>query len=181
MSEIVLGVTGSIAAYKAAELVRMLVREGHNVHVVMTAGATKFVTPLTFKTLSRNPVATGLFDEVASWEPHHVSLAQRADVFAVAPCTANVIAKIAHGIADDALTASILACRAPLVIAPAMNDAMLENPATQANLAVLRGRGVRIVEAEDGELACGAQGRGRLAGLQSVLDAITEALGAAGR
>lgn len=178
MPEIVLGVTGSIAAYKAAELVRMMVREGWGVRVVMTEGATKFVTPLTFQTLSRNPVATGLFDEIRDWRPNHVSLAQAADVLCVAPCTANVAAKLAHGIADDELTATALACRAPLVVAPAMNDAMFDHPATQANLAVLRGRGARIVEPGAGELACGSEGRGRLAPLGDILKTVKEALGA---
>lgn len=178
MAEIVLGVTGSIAAYKAAELVRMMVREGWGVKVVMTEGATKFVTPLTFQTLSRNPVATGLFDEICDWRPNHVSLAQAADVLCVAPCTANVLAKLAHGIADDELTATALACRAPLVVAPAMNDAMFDHPATQANLAVLRGRGARVVEPATGELACGSEGRGRLAPLGDILKTVKEALGA---
>lgn len=178
MSEIVLGVTGSIAAYKAAELVRMMVREGWGVHVVMTDGATRFVTPLTFQTLSRNPVATGMFDEVRDWRPNHVSLAQAADVLCIAPCTANVIAKLAHGIADDELTATALACRAPLVIAPAMNDAMFEHPATQANIALLRERGAVIVEPGVGELACGSGGRGRLAALEDILGCVRGALGA---
>lgn len=178
MSEIVLGVTGSIAAYKAAELVRMMVREGWGIHVVMTDGATRFVTPLTFQTLSRNPVATGMFDEVRDWRPNHVSLAQSADVLCIAPCTANVIAKLAHGIADDELTATALACRAPLVIAPAMNDAMFEHPATQANIALLRERGAVIVEPGVGELACGSEGRGRLAALEDILGCVRGALGA---
>lgn len=176
MSEIVLGVTGSIAAYKAAELVRLMVKAGHGVSVVMTRGAAEFVTPLTFQTLSRRPVATGLFDPVAAWEPRHVSLAQGADVLVIAPCTANVIAKLAHGIADDALTATALACRAPLVVAPAMNDGMFANPATQANLATLRGRGVAIVAPSDGELACGSRGPGRLAPLEDIMAAVEAAI-----
>lgn len=176
MSEIILGVTGSIAAYKAAELVRMMVKAGHGVSVVMTRGAAEFVTPLTFQTLSRRPVATGLFDPVATWEPRHVSLAQGADVLVVAPCTANVIAKLAHGIADDALTATALACRAPLVVAPAMNDGMFANPATQANLATLRERGAIIVEPAEGELACGTRGTGRLAPLEDILSAVEAVL-----
>ena len=176
MSEIVLGVTGSIAAYKAAELVRALVKGGHSVSVVMTDGATRFVAPLTFQTLSRHPVTTGMFDPVVAWEPHHVSLAQRADVLVVAPCTANVIAKLACGIADDSLTATALACRAPLVVAPAMNDAMFAHPATQANLATLRSRGAAVVAPETGELACGTTGPGRLAPLGAILGAIDAAL-----
>lgn len=176
MAEIVLGVTGSIAAYKAAELVRLMVKAGHGVSVVMTRGAAEFVTPLTFQTLSRRPVATGLFDPVAGWEPRHISLAQLADVLVVAPCTANVAAKLAHGIADDALTATALACRAPLVVAPAMNDGMFENPATQSNLATLRGRGAVVVEPSEGELACGSRGRGRLAPLEGIMAAVEAAI-----
>lgn len=178
MSEIVLGVTGSIAAYKAAELVRLMVKAGHGVSVVMTKGATEFVTPLTFQTLSRRPVATGLFDPIPAWEPRHISLAQQAEVMVVAPCTANVIAKLAHGIADDALTATALACRAPLVVAPAMNDGMFDNPATQANLATLRARDIVVVAPEEGELACGTSGRGRLAPLETIMAAVEAALAA---
>lgn len=173
--EVVLGITGSIAAYKAAELVRLLVKAGHNVNVVMTEGATRFITPLTFQTLSRNPVITDLFAPPAQWEPRHISLAERADVLAIAPCTANVIAKLACGLADDALSATALACRAPLVIAPAMNDAMFEHPATVANIDTLRSRGTFIVEPEIGELACGSQGRGRLASIHSIFDTILAA------
>ena len=176
MAEVVLGVTGSIAAYKAAELVRLMVRRGWSVSVVMTEAATKFVTPLTFQTLSRRPVAVGMFDEIAGWEPNHISLAKRAEALCIAPCTANVIAKLAHGIADDELTATALACRAPLVVAPAMNDAMFDHPATQENLATLRRRGARIVEPECGELACGSEGRGRLAPPQAIAEAVAEAL-----
>ena len=177
MAEIVLGVTGSIAAYKAAELVRVFIRGGHGVHVVMTKAATEFVTPLTFRTLSRNPVAVGMFDEPAGWEPRHVSLASLADVLVIAPCTANVLAKLAHGIADDELTATALACRAPLVVAPAMNNAMFAHPATQANLGILRERGVTIAEPEEGELACGATGQGRLAPVDSIAQAVFTVLG----
>ena len=180
MSEIVLGVTGSIAAYKAAELVRVFVKAGHEVSVVMTAGATKFVTPLTFQTLSRRPVTTGLFEPDVVWEPNHISLAQRANVLVVAPCTANVIAKLAVGIADDALTATALACRAPLVVAPAMNDAMFEHPATQANIATLRSRGATIVEPVSGELACGTTGKGRLAAIEDIAKAVLEVLAKTG-
>lgn len=176
MSEIVLGVTGSIAAYKAAELTRSLVKAGHAVSVVMTRAATKFVTPLTFRTLSRRHVAIGIFDPVAEWDPRHVSLARRAEVLVVAPCSADTIAKLANGLADDELSATALACRAPLVIAPAMNDAMYDHPATRANLATLRARGATIVEPAVGELACGSEGRGRLAPLGKILAAIEDAL-----
>lgn len=163
MATILLGVTGSIAAYKACELTRILVKDGHDVRVVMTAAAARFVTPLTFRTLSRNPVPTDLFAEPEQWVPGHVALADRAALVVVAPCTANVMAKLAHGIADDLLTAAALAARAPVLLAPAMNTAMWEHPATQANAEVLAGRGVRLVEAEAGDLACGTEGKGRMA------------------
>ena len=169
---IVLGVTGSIAAYKACELVRLLTKAGWNVHVVMTAAAQKFVAPLTFQTLSRNPVGTDAFAPVADWKPEHVSLAERADLLLVAPCTANFIAKLAHGIADDLLSATALATRAPIVIAPAMNDGMWDNPATQDNLATLRRRVVRVVEPNDGELACGTLAKGRMAEPQDIVNFI---------
>ena len=160
---VALGVTGSIAAYKACELVRLMVRAGWDVHVIMTAAAQKFVAPLTFQTLSRNPVATDAFSPPAQWEPGHVALAESIHALVIAPCTANCVAKLAHGLADDLLTATALATRAPLVIAPAMNDGMWDNPATQENLAALRKRGVRVVEPGEGELACGSCGKGRMA------------------
>ena len=159
---IALGVTGSIAAYKACELVRLFTKAGHGVSVVMTEAAARFVSPLTFRTLSRNPVCTGLFDEIGEWVPDHIALADRCDALVVAPCTANVLAKLALGLADDALTATALACRKPLVVAPAMNTAMWEHPATQANLATLKARGATIVEPGDGGLACGTTWRGRM-------------------
>jgi len=160
---VVLGVTGSIACYKACELTRLFVKGGWDVHVVMTAHAKEFVTPLTFRTLSRNPVESELFNEPSRWMPGHVSLADRADLVVVAPATANVIAKAAHGIADDLLSSTILATRAPLVFAPAMNVGMWENPVTQANIAALRSRGARFAESPAGELACGTSGAGRMA------------------
>ena len=172
MPKVVLGVTGSISAYKAAELVRLMVKRDWNVRVVMTEGATKFVTPLTFQTLSRNKVVTDMFAPVADWKPEHIDLATWADAFVVAPCTANVIAKLANGLADDTLTASALAFGPKLVIAPAMNDAMFANPATQANLATLASRGATIVSPGEGELACGTSGRGRLADLEAICAAI---------
>lgn len=166
---IVLGVTGSIAAYKAAELVRLMVGRKWDVSVVMTKAATKFVGELTFRTLSRKPVAVDMFAEQEAWQPEHISLADQADVMLIAPCTANVMAKIAHGIADDILTAVALATRAPLVLAPAMNEGMWDAPATQANVALLKARGVDIVEVGTGDLACGYLGKGRLAALDAVL------------
>ena len=173
MPNVVLGVTGSISAYKAAELVRLMVKRGWDVRVVMTEGATKFVTPLTFQTLSRNKVVTDMFEPVADWKPEHIDLATWADAFIVAPCTANVIAKLANGLADDTLTAAALAFGTKLVIAPAMNDAMFMNPATQANLATLASRGTSIVSPGEGELACGTSGRGRLAELETICAAVS--------
>jgi phosphopantothenoylcysteine decarboxylase/phosphopantothenate--cysteine ligase len=170
MSTILLGVTGSIAAYKACELTRLFVKDGHDVHVVMTAAAARFVSPLTFRTLSRNPVVLDMFDEPEEWVPGHVSLAERADALVVAPCTANVLAKLAHGLADDMLTATALATRAPLVIAPAMNTGMWEHPATRANLATLAARGATFVDADTGDLACGTTGKGRMADPQAVFE-----------
>jgi phosphopantothenoylcysteine decarboxylase/phosphopantothenate--cysteine ligase len=178
MATVLLGVTGSIAAYKACELTRLFVKAGHDVHVVMTKAATQFVTPLAFRTLSRNPVPTDLFDEPDEWVPGHISLAERADVLVVAPCTANVMAKLAHGLADDLLTATALATKAPLVIAPAMNTGMWENPATQANLATLSARGVAFVDAGTGDLACGTTGKGRMADPLAIADAVHHVLAA---
>ena len=173
MAKVVLGVTGSIAAYKACELVRLFVKNGDDVHVVMTEHACEFVTPLTFRTLSRNPVAIRQFDEPADWRPGHISLAEAADVVVVAPATANILAKMAHGIADDMLSSVLLATKAPILVAPAMNAGMYENAATQANLATLRERGVKVVEPTSGELACGATGAGRLADPSVIFNAVT--------
>lgn len=176
MPNIVLGVTGSIAAYKAAELVRLMQKEGWDVRVAMTAAATKFVAPLTFQTLSRNKVVTDMFEPVADWKPEHIDLATWADAFVIAPCTANVAAKLANGIADDTLTAAALAFGPKVVVSPAMNDAMFANPATQANLATLTSRGATVVTPGEGELACGTSGRGRLADLPDILAAVSAAL-----
>ena len=163
MRTILVGVTGSIAAYKACELVRLFVKNGDEVHVVMTDHAKEFVTPLTFRTLSRNPVPSALFGPADEWKPGHISLAELADVVVVAPATANIIAKMAHGIADDLLSSILLATKASIVVAPAMNTGMYENPATQANFAALKARGVKFVEMGEGDLACGTQGVGRMA------------------
>lgn len=162
MKTIVLGVTGSIAAYKAADLAGRLTKTGHDVHVVMTANATGFVAPLTFQTLSRNAVTTGIFDEKESWHPGHIALADRADLLLIAPATANVIAKLANGIADDALTSIALASLAPLLIAPAMNGKMWAHPATRENVARLKSRGAKFIGPAEGLLACGYEGLGRL-------------------
>ena len=159
---ILLGVTGSIAAYKAAELVRLFVKNGDEVRVVMTPAATKFVGPLTFQTLSRNPVYIEEFDRPAEWRPEHISLAD-CDLAVVAPASANTLAKLRHGIADNLLTSTLLATRAPVVLAPAMNDGMWESQVTQENVAALAARGVKVLIPGTGELACGTVGLGRMA------------------
>ena len=160
--KVLLGVTGSIAAYKAAELVRLFVKNGDEVTVVMTEAATKFVAPLTFQTLSRNPVYVDQFAPPVSWKPEHISLADSADIFVIAPATANTIAKLRYGIADNLLTATALATKAKLIVAPVMNTGMLESPVTQENIAALKARGVQIIDPNEGELACGASGKGRM-------------------
>ena len=160
--KILLCVTGSIAAYKACELVRLFVRNGDEVQVLMTPAACEFVKPLTFQTLSRNPVYVDQFAPVVSWKPEHVSLAESCDLALVAPATANTLAKMRYGLADNLLTATLLATRSPVFVAPAMNTGMWESPVTQDNLAALRARGVRVIEPVDGELACGVKGKGRM-------------------
>jgi phosphopantothenoylcysteine synthetase/decarboxylase len=159
---IVLGVGGSIACYKAADLTSRLAQDAFEVHVVMTRWATEFVAPLTFQTLSRHPVTTGIFDEKESWHPGHIALADSADLFLIAPATAMTIAKLACGIADDALTSFALASQAPLLIAPAMNGKMWMHAATQENVARLKSRGAHFIGPEEGLLACGYEGIGRL-------------------
>ena len=161
--KIIIGVTGSIAAYKACELVRRFVCAGCDVHVVMTDHAKEFVTPLTFRTLSRNQVEGDMFAAPQDWKPEHIALAESADALIIAPATANILAKLAHGIADDMLSSVALAVRAPIWVAPAMNEGMWLNAATQTNLAILRERGVRVIEPESGELACGVTAKGRMA------------------
>jgi len=160
----VLGVTGSIAAYKAAEITSHLTKEGANVNVVMTADAQKFITPLAFKTLSRNPVETDLYGETEGWKPTHIKLADEADLLLIAPATANTLAKMANGLADDALTCIALALnpRTPVLLAPAMNGKMWLHPATQQNVATLKERGAEFIGPEEGMLSCGYEGIGRL-------------------
>jgi phosphopantothenoylcysteine decarboxylase / phosphopantothenate---cysteine ligase len=179
---IALGVTGGIAAYKAAELLRLLQDGGLEVQVVMTRSAREFVTPLTFAALSGRKVITEMFGSPTA-EPNvesaieHIAVAQSIDALVVAPATANIIAKIAQGIADDFLTTLALATKAPIVVAPAMNVNMLENPATQENLQTLRARGIRVLEPDEGYLACGMTGAGRLASIESIARAVFETLG----
>src|SRR5436190_4058874 len=161
---VVLGVTGSIAAHKAVDVASLLTKQGCDVHVVMTADALRFITPLPFKTLSHRPVVTDLYDEEEGWKPAHITLADTADLLLIAPATANVIAKLAHGIADDALTCIALALNpaAKLLVAPAMNGKMWQHPATQQNVATLTSRGARFVGPDAGMLSCGYEGLGRL-------------------
>ena len=169
---VLLGVTGGIAAYKAANLTSMLKKTGAGVDVVMTEAATRFVAPLTFETLSKNAVVTDLFSREKPWEVEHIALAQKADLALVAPATANTIAKLACGITDNMLTTTLLACTCPIFIAPAMNTAMYENIATQVNLQILRDRGYIILPAGDGDLACGQTGAGRMLEPEDILSAV---------
>ena len=159
---IVLGVTGGIAAYKSANLASMLIKLHADVHVIMTQNATKFITPMTFETLTNNKCIVDTFDRNFSFDVKHVSLAKRGDLFVVAPCTANVIGKLAHGICDDMLTTTMLATRAPKLIAPAMNTGMWENPILQDNLVKLKGYGYHIIAPIIGRLACGDTGTGKM-------------------
>jgi len=174
VSRICLGVTGGIAAYKACELVRLLRQRGHELRVVATAHALEFVSPLTLQALSGAPVRFELLAPAQESEISHIELADWADVFAVVPATANVLAKLAHGLADDLLTTVALATRAPLVVAPAMNVNMYRHPATQANLDTLAKRGARIVGPGEGELACGWIGEGRLIELGAIIAAVEQ-------
>jgi phosphopantothenoylcysteine decarboxylase/phosphopantothenate--cysteine ligase len=174
--KLVLGVTGGIAAYKAVELLRLLTKAGADVHIIMTRSAQEFVAPLTFQTLSANPVHTELFNLIAEREIGHISLADRADLFIIAPATANVVGKIASGIADDMLTTTVMATKAPVLIAPAMNVNMYTNPIYRANEDRLRSYGYLFVPPEHGALACGWEGEGKLAAPESIFEAAVAAL-----
>ena len=162
--KIVLGVTGSIAAHKAADLASLLTKSNCDVRVVMTADAQHFITPLPFKTLTRHPVVTNLYDEDEGWQPTHIELADAADLLVIAPATANVIAKLAHGLANDALTCIALALnpQAKILIAPAMNGKMWLHPATRENVKILKSRGAEFIGPDEGMLSCGYEGIGRL-------------------
>jgi phosphopantothenoylcysteine synthetase/decarboxylase len=175
---VVLGVTGSIAAYKAADLTSLLTKAGFAVTVVMTADAQRFITPLAFKTLSRRPVITDLYDEDEGWKPSHIRVADEADLFLVAPATANVIAKLAHGLADDALSCIALALqpKAKVLFAPAMNGKMWLHAATQANAAILRERGAEFIGPEEGMLSCGYEGVGRLWPAEGIAERVRQLL-----
>ena len=176
--KIVVGVTGGIAAYKAVEVVSRLRKAGAEVHVMMTREATEFVTELTFREISGHPVAQDMWAKVQEYKVEHIALATLADLMLIVPATANVLAKAAAGIADDLLTSTILATKAPLFFAPAMNTGMYENPATKSNISVLKDRGIHIIEPASGYLACGVEGKGRLPEpaeiVQEVLDYFSE-------
>src|SRR5438132_3930517 len=165
---VVLGVTGSIAAYSSSELASLLVKQGQEVFAVMTHDATEFIAPLTLQTLSKNPVMTSFFDEKESWRPGHIELADRANLLLIAPATAHIIAELAHGLAGHPLAAIALATRAPILLAPAMNGKMWEHRATQENVEKLRACGVEVIGPEEGMLACGYEGLGRLWKVQDI-------------
>lgn len=171
---VVIGVTGSIAAYKTAEVVSALAQDGYDVTVLMTRGAQQFVTPLTFQHLSHNRVITDVFDPELETRPEHITLSERARCVCIAPATANVIAKIAAGIADDMLTTFVTAVTCPVLFAPAMNTRMYENPITQRNIRTLKALGYRFIEPGKGMLACGTFGVGRLAEPESIVAAILD-------
>ena len=178
---VVLGVSGSIAAYKAVDLARRLTQAGATVQVVMTRSAAEFVQPLTFQALTYRPVEIEMFDRLDDRAAGHVAMGLQADLIVVAPATAHVVARLAHGFADDLLATTILASSAPVIVAPAMETHMWQNPATQANVATLRARGVRVVDPESGELASGMVGQGRLAAIERIEEAIVDALRARSR
>ncbi len=173
---VVLCVTGGIAAYKAADLTSRLRKKGASVYIIMTESATHFITPLTLEVLSGNRVVTDMFDRAFTWEVEHISLAKRADVFVIAPATANIIGKAAHGIADDMVSTTLMATRAPIVMAPAMNTNMYENPVVQQNMELLRERGVCFAAPVSGHLACGDTGSGKLADPADIVRVIEDAL-----
>ena len=173
---VVLGVTGGIAVYKACELLRLLQKRGIDVFVVMTQNACRFVAPLTFETLSGHPVAVDTFDRPQTWEVEHIALAKRADLFLIAPATANIMGKMACGIADDMLSTTVMATRAPVLVAPAMNTGMWENAAVQQNVETLRARGVEIVAPVSGHLACGDSGAGKLEDVAVIAERACELL-----
>jgi phosphopantothenoylcysteine synthetase/decarboxylase len=172
--KIILGVTGSIAAHKAADLASLLTKAKCDVRVVMTADALRFITPLPFKTLTRNPMVTNLYDEDEGWKPTHIELADTADVLLIAPATANVLAKLAHGLADDALSCIALALnqKAKILIAPAMNGKMWLHPATQENVKTLKKRGAEFIGPDEGMLSCGYEGIGRLWPVEKIAERV---------
>lgn len=173
---VVLGVTGGIAVYKACDLVSSLRKLGIEVHVIMTKSASEFVTPMTFQTMSQNFVTLDMFEEPKTWDVEHIALAKKADVFVVAPATANIIGKMANGIADDMLSTTLMATRAPILVAPAMNTNMYSHPVTQENINKLERLGYKFVEPASGRLACGDEGKGKLAPVEEILKEILKLL-----
>ena len=173
---IVLGVTGSIAAYKAADITSKLVQRGIDVQVIMTDAAQKLVCPQTFLTLSQNHVVTSLW-EMPDWQPGHIAMAIRAKALLIAPATANILAKMANGIADDALSTYFISHTAPVLVAPAMNPRMWSNPATIHNCETLRSRGIEFIGPDDGHVACGENGKGRMASVETIIESVLTKLG----
>ncbi|MBQ3490567.1 MAG: bifunctional phosphopantothenoylcysteine decarboxylase/phosphopantothenate--cysteine ligase CoaBC, partial [Clostridia bacterium] len=169
---VILGITGGIACYKAAELTSLLVKQHADVNVIMTKGATEFMSPLTFEALTGNKVHTDIFDECSGTEIPHISLSGKADALIIAPATANVIAKLAHGLADDMLTSTVLAAQCPKIIAPAMNTRMYENPVTADNIEALKKYGWRVITPDWGRLACGDTGKGKLPAPEKLLESV---------
>ncbi len=173
---IILGVTGSIAAFKAAIIVSKLKSLGFDITVIMTKSSQNFIHPLTFRTLSQNKVVTDIFIDESVYDPHHVSIAHKADIIVIAPATANIIGKLASGIADDALTSTVMASNVPVIIAPAMEENMYMNPITQRNISILKEAGYKFIGPEKGRLASGRTGVGRLADVELIIQAITDGL-----
>ena len=173
---VVIGVSGGIAVYKVCDVVSRLKKLGANVHVIMTKSATEFVAPLTFQSLSQNYVVSDMFEEPKTWDVEHISLAKKADVFLIAPATANVIGKIACGISDDMLSTTVMATKGKVLIAPAMNTNMYENPIVQRNIDTLKALNYDFIEPESGRLACGDMGKGKLASPENIVEAVVSAL-----
>ncbi|MGM9974052.1 MAG: bifunctional phosphopantothenoylcysteine decarboxylase/phosphopantothenate--cysteine ligase CoaBC [Clostridiaceae bacterium] len=173
---IVVGVTGGIAAYKSLDIISRLKKLDYEIHVIMTKSACEFVTPLSFQALSQNPVTTDMFEEPKAWEIQHISLAKKADLILISPGTANIIGKIANGIADDMLTTTVVATTAPIMIAPAMNTNMYANPIVQDNIKKLKALGYNFIEPNEGRLACGDVGKGKLADTEIIVDAVNTLL-----
>ena len=167
---IVIGITGGIAAYKACDIVSYLKKDGFNIDVIMTKNACEFITPLTLETLSGNKVITDMFERPDHREVEHISLARKADLFLIVPATANILGKVANGIADDMLSTTIMATKAPVIFAPAMNDGMYSNPIVQDNIKKLENYGYKFIEPATGHLACGYDGKGKLAKKEDIID-----------
>ncbi|GAX59643.1 phosphopantothenoylcysteine synthetase/decarboxylase [Candidatus Scalindua japonica] len=176
VKNIILGVTGSIAAFKAAILVSKLKSKGYDITVIMTKSSQSFIHPLTFRTLSKNKVVTDIFIDESVYNPHHVSIAHKADIVVIAPATANIIGKLSSGIADDALTSTVTASDVPVIIAPAMEENMYKNPITQRNITILQEVGYHFVGPEKGRLASGKTGVGRMADVEIIIQTIVDKL-----